>query len=144
MTPNRKHRRLHPLAAAVAALALSALAACDNAPDSRSAGQKVDDAVATMESKAEAAGDRMARQSAEVRRDVGEAVDDARITALVNAELARDPELSALKIDVDTEQGRVVLNGQAPNPDARERAERLASGIEGVHSVDNRLTVQQG
>jgi osmotically-inducible protein OsmY len=144
MTPNRKPRRLQPLAAAVAALALSALAACDKAPDSRTAGQKVDDAVATMESKAEAAGDRMAQESAEVRRDVGEAVDDARITALVNAELARDPELSALKIDVDTTQGRVVLQGQAPNPDARERAERLASGIEGVHSVDNRLTVQQG
>ncbi len=144
MTPNRKPRRLQPLAAAVAALALSALAACDKAPDSRTAGQKLDNAVATMESKAEDAGDRMAQESAEVRRDVGEAVDDARITALVNAELARDPELSALKIDVDTDQGRVVLNGQAPNPDARERAERLASGIEGVHSVDNRLTVQQG
>lgn len=97
-----------------------------------------------MESKAEDAGDRMAKESAQVKRDVGEAVDDARITALVNAELARDPELSALKIDVDTDQGRVVLNGQAPNPGARERAERLASGIEGVHSVDNRLTVQQG
>lgn len=144
MTPNRKHRHVHPLAAAVAALALTALAACDNAPDSRSAGQKVDDAVATMESKAEDAGDRMARESAQIKREVGEAIDDARITALVNAELARDAELSALKIDVDTEQGRVVLQGQAPNPDARKRAERLAGAIEGVHSVDNRLTVQQG
>lgn len=68
---------------------------------------------------------------------------DAMITTAVNAELARDPKLSALGIDVDTSDGRVKLHGTAPDADSRERATQLASSVDGVKSVDNRLTVQR-
>ncbi len=49
-----------------------------------------------------------------------------------------------LKIDVDTKDGVVTLNGLAGNSDARSRAERLASSIKGVKEVRNHLTVKQG
>jgi osmotically-inducible protein OsmY len=72
----------------------------------------------------------------------GDAIGDAAITASVNAELARDNELSALGINVDTANGRVTLSGNAPNEAARERATQLASAVRGVTSVDNELRVE--
>jgi len=147
MTSRSNLRRLSVLAAAAAALGL---AACDRAGESRTAGQQLDSAVATAEQKTEAAKDSLARGAEEVKRDVQEAaatasnaVADAAITATVNAELARDKELSALRIDVDTSAGRVVLRGTAPSDAARERAARLAQAVEGVRSVDNQLVVER-
>ena len=67
---------------------------------------------------------------------------DAAITTAVNAELAKDSDLSAFKIDVDTSSGRVVLNGTAPSEQARDRATQLAAGVQGVVSVDNMLTIE--
>lgn len=147
MTSRSNLRRLSVLAAAAAALGL---AACDRTGESRTAGQQLDSAVATAEQKTEAAKDSLARGAEEVKRDVQEAaatasnaVADAAITATVNAELARDKELSALRIDVDTSAGRVVLRGTAPSDAARERAARLAQAVEGVRSVDNQLVVER-
>lgn len=71
-------------------------------------------------------------------------VKDAAITTAVNAKLAQDKSLSALRIDVDTVNGRVSLRGTAPDAAARERATTLASAVDGVVSVDNQLTVGKG
>jgi len=71
----------------------------------------------------------------------GGAVSDAVITASVNAGLAKDKSLSALKIDVDTSGGRVALHGTAPDPASRDRASQIAQNVKGVVSVDNQLTV---
>lgn len=71
----------------------------------------------------------------------GSAVEDAAVTATINAELAKDPKLSALKIDVDTSNGRVSLKGKAPDADSRERATQIASAVRGVQSVDNQLEI---
>ena len=76
--------------------------------------------------------------------DVSDKVKDAAITTAVNAKLAQDKSLSALRIDVDTVNGRVSLRGTAPDPAARERATTLASAVDGVVSVDNQLTVGKG
>jgi hyperosmotically inducible periplasmic protein len=70
-------------------------------------------------------------------------VADALITTSVNAELAKDPKLSSVHINVDTEGGRVALRGTAPDQAAKERATQLASGVKGVVSVDNQLTVDK-
>jgi hyperosmotically inducible protein len=75
--------------------------------------------------------------------NVGNKVDDARITTSVNAELAKDSSLSAVKINVDTDGGRVALKGSAPSESARERATVLASNVSGVVSVDNQLTIDR-
>ena len=73
---------------------------------------------------------------------MGAKMDDAGITAKVHTGLAKDPDLSTLKIDVDTKDGVVTLKGPAPNAAAKERAETIAKGVEGVKSVNNDLEVK--
>ena len=127
------------------------LAACDK--KETTLGQKVDGAVASTERAASAA-------QAEVKKDVNEAVKEIKstasdtsqavsaktadgvITAKVNAELVKDPSLSALKINVDTTNSNVALSGSAPSESARERATSLAKAVDGVKQVDNRLVVE--
>jgi osmotically-inducible protein OsmY len=132
MTP---HRTLPALALAVtAALALSACGRDDN----RSAGQKVDEAVAQTRSAAE-----QARQSTnEAATDVKAVAGDAAITTKINAALAADDQLKATRIDVDTKDGRVTLEGSAPDTGSRERATTLAQAVDGVKAVENRLRVE--
>jgi len=144
-------RRLRPIAAVTAALALTALAACNRPADDRTAGERVDSAIAKTERKANAVeqdaktATANAGQAAErAANDVSDKVKDAAITTAVNAKLAQDKSLSALRIDVDTVNGRVSLRGTAPDPAARERATTLASAVDGVVSVDNQLTVGKG
>jgi hyperosmotically inducible periplasmic protein len=140
------------LSAALAAASLLALAACNKAPDTadnRTVGQKVDSAIAKVEQKTDQAAAEVKKDVDSARATVGQAVDatadkvkDAAITTSVNAELARDATLSALKIDVDTSAGRVSLRGTAPDAPSRERATQLAQRVEGVVSVDNQLQVR--
>lgn len=156
------------LAAAVATFTL--FTACTRTDD-RSAGQQLDSAVAKAEQRSDAAATAVkkdldqARASTEAAADkagaaigkaadtvagkidsatgaVGSKVADATITASVNAELAKDPGLSVLRINVDTSNGRVLLKGTAPDATARDRATHLAAGVKGVNSVDNQLEVR--
>ncbi len=127
--------RLGTLAGAVA-VALS-LAACNKAEDA-TVGQRVDGAVADAK-QATTGATQTATQAADAMKTN---VSDATITTKINAALAADDKLSAIKIDVDTSNGRVTLNGTAPESMARERATTLASAVEGVSSVDNRLVVK--
>lgn len=131
-------RTLITLAAALAALSL---AGCNRA-DERTAGERVDSAVAKTEQAATEAKQEAKQEAKEVTSSVKSAVSDASITASVNAELARDSELSALRIDVDTNGGKVALKGTAPNAEARERAAKLARSVSGVTDVDNQLAIK--
>lgn len=74
-------------------------------------------------------------------RTVGQAVDDVTIGTKMKAALAADPELSALKINVDTTQGNVRLSGEVKSMALRRKAEDMARKIDGVKSVDNRLMI---
>jgi osmotically-inducible protein OsmY len=78
-----------------------------------------------------------------ISADTRAAINDAAITASIKADLLRDPDLSVLKIDVDTRDGVVTLNGLAGNQAARTRAERMAQSVKGVREVRNHLTVKQ-
>lgn len=146
-------------AIALAAAALLALGACSR-DDNRTAGEQLDSAVAKTEQKMDQAAAEVKQETAEAKAAVERSADnaaakvdaaaaavadktaDAMITAAVNAELAKDRDLSALKIDVDTRDGRVMLSGTAPSASARDRASVLASAVKGVASVDNRLEVR--
>jgi hyperosmotically inducible periplasmic protein len=75
------------------------------------------------------------------QRTAGQAIDDVTIGTKLKAALAADPELSALKINVDTTQGAVRLRGEVKNIALRRKAEDLARRIEGVKSVDNQLVI---
>ena len=77
--------------------------------------------------------------SAETRSALG----DTAITASIKTDFLKDPDLSVLKIDVDTRDGVVTLNGLADNEAARGRAEKLAGAIKGVREVRNNLTVKR-
>lgn len=140
-------------------VALVSLSACGKKDNGQTAGQKLDSAVASTEkaaveakAKAEAsmakAGDAMrdATKKAEASgastvSSIAGKVDDAAITASVLAEFAKDADLSAIKIDIDTKNGNVSLNGPAPTIAARDKATTLTKSIKGVVSVSNKLTV---
>ncbi len=136
--------------AALLALLSSAalLAGCDR-DDQRTAGQKVDQAIAATERTAAEIGAETREAGRDVQQAVGAAADsaantarDVAITAEINARLARDEQLSALRINVDTAGGQVVLRGTAPTDAARDRATELARAVDGVVAVNNELTVQ--
>jgi hyperosmotically inducible protein len=134
----------------LAALALSvALAACGRQPgDERSAGQRLDGAVADAKQAAQsvkheaqqavAGAEKSATHAAEA---TAKASADLAITAKVNAALAVDDKLQALQIRVDTRAGQVTLTGKAPDARSRERATTLALAVNGVREVDNQLVV---
>lgn len=130
------------------AAAVVSLVACDQRAEEPTAGQKLDATVAQAERKvdeirsdARVAG-KEARQAADQAANVvSDKVTDAAITAQINAELARDSRLSALRVDVDTVDGRVTLRGNAPDGNARDRATTLAQQVSGVRSVDNQLSL---
>lgn len=154
------YKSKHSLALSCTLVLLTALTACGKKNDDQTAGQKLDTAVAKTEqaaaeakvtaqtsmnnaenalkdatNKAEAAGKSAADK-------VAATMDDVSITSAVSAELARDPDLSALKINVDTKNGKVTLNGPASSMPAKEKATTLAKAVKGVTSVDNKLVVK--
>jgi hyperosmotically inducible protein len=130
---------LLPIAAA-AAVALS-LAACGERDDERTIGQRMDSGAAQVERRTESMTADARNAMGETRQEMSNKVKDAAITTSVNAQLAKDKDLSALGIDVDTQDGRVRLTGTAPDAAARERATSLARSVDGVMAVDNQLTV---
>lgn len=160
-----KTRPTLPRGAVLAAFAAAALLAAgcnrNEAPaDDRTVGQRVDDAAqsaaqtsgtaadragAAMDrtgERVENAAERAGNQIEKAADSAGDKVADAAITTSVNAELAKDPALSALQINVDTTNGRVLLRGKAPNAAAKERATMLARNVKGVVAVENQLDVR--
>ena len=154
----------------MATLAALTLTACGR-DDLRSAGQQLDSTIAKVTQKAgeikaeaqvdaakaqartEAAAskagqainqtvDKVVTQVAGTADAVADKVADASITTRVHAELAKDSSLSALRIDVDTINGKVLLRGSAPSSLARDRATTLAAKVKGVNAVDNQLDVR--
>ncbi|MFW2354390.1 BON domain-containing protein, partial [Hydrogenophaga sp.] len=131
-----------------AAAATVLIAACGEKVDDTTVGQQVDNSVATVQSAAtemkndaQVAANDMQAAGAKAADNVAESATDMAITAKVNAALAADDKLSALKIDVDTEAGNVELTGTAPDEASRQRATTLAAAVDGVVTVENRLTV---
>jgi osmotically-inducible protein OsmY len=74
-------------------------------------------------------------------RTAGQAVDDATIGTKLKAAYAADPQLSALKINVDTTQGTVRLRGEVKNMAEWRKASEVARSVDGVKSVDNQLVI---
>jgi hyperosmotically inducible periplasmic protein len=144
------------------------LAACTDRTANESAGQQLDSAVDKTK-KATAAAAEKAAELAETARDKTKAylsspevkqdaaamkdavknlgsaavtTDDAAITMSVSSALAKDPELNAAHIDVQTKDGTVRLAGAAPTASAKARAGEIAKGVKGVGTVDNALEVR--
>src|SRR5258706_6945997 len=124
------------------AMAGIALVACDDRSD-RTVGQKLDSALERTQQKLAAAGDKIAQQTDRAvgavkektaARDgdggtgTGHALNEGAITAAIKADYLKDPELSVLKIYVDTRDVLVTVNGVADNDEALTRAAKSAHG----------------
>ncbi|CAM3430702.1 BON domain-containing protein [Polaromonas hydrogenivorans] len=157
---------------AFTSLALTlALSACNKADDHQTPGQKLDSAIGKTEQaaaeaklKTEQSGAEMKAKTEETFAKAGaalksatenagtsakvaagkaiEKMDDMAITTAISAELVKDPEIRVFKINVDTKDGAVTLNGSAPTQAARDRAGAIAKTFSGVQSVDNKLIVK--
>jgi DNA-binding response OmpR family regulator len=74
-------------------------------------------------------------------RTAGQNVDDARISTAVQATLTSDKASNFTRIDVDTTNGVVYLNGTVQSTEQKARAEQLAGRVDGVKKVVNNLQV---
>lgn len=157
-----KEMRVNMILGACAVALLPLLAACDRTDSTQTVGQKLDSAVAKTEQAAadvkdatkasvDSAGAALREGAEQAKAAAQQASDsvaanseDAIITASVAAGLLKDPDLSAMKIDIDTKRGAVSLYGPAPSEAARLRATDIAKAVKGVSNVDNKLTVKTG
>jgi len=88
------------------------------------------------------AGPLAACSSTPTSQSTGEYIDDATISNKVRAELIGDADLNIFQIDVTTYKGVVQLSGFVNSATAKERAGRVAAGVEGVKEVRNNLIVK--
>ena len=70
-----------------------------------------------------------------------EVVDDSMITTKIKAEFAKDKQVSAMNIKVDTDKGVVKLSGNAKSKDEADKAASIAKSTKGVVSVKNDIQV---
>ena len=75
---------------------------------------------------------------------IGCAQSDVGITTAVKGKFAADDTVKSYRIDVDTKDRVVTLNGSVDTSAARERAVELARATDGVRDVVDRLTVSPG
>jgi hyperosmotically inducible protein len=92
--------------------------------------EKTEDAAHDAKVKAENAADR-----------TGEAITDAAITAEVKTKFLADPDVAGLKIDVDTSNGVVTLNGTVKSKAEMDKAMTMARNSKGVKRVVSHLRV---
>jgi len=76
-------------------------------------------------------------------KSAGQNIDDATITASVKSKLVAEKAANLTRVDVDTNNGTVYLNGTVDSADQKTRAEQLAREAKGVKSVVNNLQVQK-
>ncbi len=88
-------------------------------------------------------GGRIVRSKASnVGARTGAAFDNAKTVTVINAKLVADSKLSAIKINVDADQGIVTLKGTVKSADLIGRAIALALDTDDVVQVVSLLTVQ--
>jgi hypothetical protein len=74
-------------------------------------------------------------------QSAGRYIDDATITAQVKTRLVAAEAANLTRVDVDTHNGTVYLNGVVETPVQKARAESIARSEEGVRRVVNNLQV---
>jgi hyperosmotically inducible protein len=125
------------LAMICAALLLGA-AGCSDERGGKTVGQKLDSGMDTAKEKLSDSSDAIKDST----QKAATAVDDAAITTKVKAEIMRDPNLKLTDINVETNQGVVILSGVVDKPQDAERAVQIARAITDVKSVENKLAVR--
>ena len=83
-------------------------------------------------------------QKAEPPRADPAAAADAVLVAKVKAALAADSRLKSFAIDIRAANGAVELFGTVDAKSSRERAEKIATAVDGVKSLKNHLVLVSG
>lgn len=157
--------------AATALVIALALSGCNKPDDQQTTGQKLDSVISKTEQAAAEAQRKGEESSAGIKAKTEETfakagvalknatenaeasakvaankavnkIDDMAITTAISAELLKDAEIKLFRINVDTKDGAVVLNGTVPTDAVRQRAAAIAKTFNGVQSVDNQLVVK--
>lgn len=81
-------------------------------------------------------------KDSKIKRTVGEKIDDSSITAQVKMTLLYHRSTSALYTKVKTKRGVVTLEGTAKSTTEKDLATKLANDVNGVTSVNNRMTIE--
>ncbi len=76
-------------------------------------------------------------------KSAGANIDDATLTARVKTKLVSEKAANLTRIDVDTNNGIVYLNGTVQDAQQKAKAEDLARQTDGVKKVINNLQVSQ-
>jgi osmotically-inducible protein OsmY len=79
---------------------------------------------------------------AKKKQTVGQKIDDASITAQVKMTLLYHRSTSALNTSVKTKRGVVTLSGKAKSGAEMDLATKFANDVNGVKSVNNRMTIE--
>lgn len=75
-------------------------------------------------------------------KTAGQTIDDATLTASVQAKLTGDKLSNFSRINVDTDRSVVSLNGVVRTVEEKSRAEELVRQVAGVTKVNNNLQIQ--
>ncbi|MDP2855070.1 MAG: BON domain-containing protein [Smithellaceae bacterium] len=76
------------------------------------------------------------------KQTVGSKIDDASITAQVKVTLLYHRSTSGINTSVTTKRGVVTLTGKAKNAAEKDLAAKFANDVNGVKSVNNRMTIE--
>lgn len=91
--------------------------------------------------RAREAGAKVGETAAVAANQAKVALENGAITAKIKSKMTLDDTLEARKIDVDTSNGVVTLNGAVATEAERQRALQLARETDGVRQVVDRLKV---
>ncbi len=81
-------------------------------------------------------------EAQKAKQDLVANVSDATITVKVKSKLLANTEVSGLKIDVDTDDKEVTLNGKVSSEAERDLVYYITRNTEGVRDVHNNLKVE--
>jgi osmotically-inducible protein OsmY len=76
------------------------------------------------------------------RETIGDKIDDGSITAQIKFELFSRRSTSGMKTKVNTNNGHVVISGEADSQAEKDLVTKLAQSVRGVVDVDNNMTVK--
>lgn len=135
------------LSLALASIFALALAACGDKPAEvvvKPAAQPAPKA-APSPPKADAKADQTKQETAaKAAAEKAKQDADAALAAKVKSALGAEKGLNAHAIDITAKDGAVTLFGTADTPALRDKATKIAAGVEGVKSVENRMAVVKG
>lgn len=83
------------------------------------------------------------KESKEMWSDSKSAFNEGVLEGKLAMAIALNKHLNPFDIDIDVDGNRAVLDGKVSSEVERDLAESIASGIEGVATVDNRLSIEE-